>query len=210
MDGDGDLDLVSTDFLSGSLAVLRNDGSGAFPRAQQRLYPVRAGSGLLEPALGDFDGDGDLDVAVAVQPAPSSVTVLLNNGNAVLGPGTDVRVSDAGFLSVADLDGDGTLDLACTNEFDQSISVRFNTDPLGTREIPPTAPTLTSDPARQSVCLRGAPTGPVILLDALGRPVRTTTVLPGQSEVFISLQGLSAGLYAIRSGTRALKLIVER
>ncbi|QDU66338.1 FG-GAP repeat domain-containing protein [Engelhardtia mirabilis] len=61
VDGDGALDLVTVNYLAGSMTLLRGLGDGSFTAAGS-LY---AGSYPSRVALGDIDGDGDLDVAVS-------------------------------------------------------------------------------------------------------------------------------------------------
>ncbi|MBI4705976.1 MAG: VCBS repeat-containing protein [Deltaproteobacteria bacterium] len=66
VDRDGDLDLATTNYPSGSsydgaLAVLVNDGHGAFGSAMSYQLPGRP----QDVVIGDLDGDGDGDMAVA-------------------------------------------------------------------------------------------------------------------------------------------------
>lgn len=116
LNGDAELDLViatGTNSTS-NVEVLLGDGAGAF--AAGALYP--AGVMVSDVAIGDFDGDAAPDIAAADQNG-SQVYVLFNNAD---GSGTfqDGVVaiprpdSEAfpGAVTVADLNGDGDLDLA--------------------------------------------------------------------------------------------------
>ncbi|MDO7876229.1 FG-GAP-like repeat-containing protein [Hymenobacter sp. ASUV-10] len=80
MDGDGDLDLLTTHFsfnsAPGSVSVRFNDGTGSFSGSQS--VAIGGYPGTL--ALGDVDGDGDLDVALG------------NLDNTGFGVGTTVSV----------------------------------------------------------------------------------------------------------------------
>jgi len=58
LDGDGDLDLVTSNFGGASWTVLENDGRGMFGNARA-LAASRAGSCAV---LVDRDNDGDLDM----------------------------------------------------------------------------------------------------------------------------------------------------
>ena len=69
--------------------------------------------------------------------------------------------------------------------------------------------TLAPNPAHRTVRLTNAPAGPVTLLDAVGRTVRTAAIAPGQAEATLSVEGLPAGLYVVRAGQQARRLVVE-
>ena len=92
------------------------------------------GKAPVDVALGDIDGDGDLDVVTANTSA-NSVSVRLNSGlhsgNFVAPtPNAEIAVgSDPQQVLLADVDGDGDLDLLVLNaHFGQngSVSVRLN------------------------------------------------------------------------------------
>ena len=76
-------------------------------------------------AAGDFNGDGILDLAVASAGNGSkSVTVLIGKGDGTFQPGVNYNAGGAAtYLAVADLNGDGKLDLAMTNSTKQAVSV---------------------------------------------------------------------------------------
>lgn len=119
LDGDGDLDLIAGN-SNGELRYLANVGSVTAPEfAEQVLLPFGlspVGSGAA-PALGDLDGDGDLDVLVG--DTAGDLTYLRNDGTAGAPAFVAARVDPFGLYAVgqdavpalADLDGDGDLDL---------------------------------------------------------------------------------------------------
>lgn len=75
---------------------------------------------------------------------------------------------------------------------------------------------LAPNPAHHRVRITGAPTGPVTLLDALGREVRPAKqspsaahLSPRTADLDLDLTGLAPGLYLVRAGTQARRLVVE-
>jgi hypothetical protein len=116
--GDGVPDVAEANFCgdlgcssSGSVSVLLGNGDGTFQTA------VNYDGGLFPIAVstGDFDADGKLDLAVANDGYPSgTVSVLLGVGNGAFAAPIPYAVGPAYPFSVAvaDLNGDGRLDLA--------------------------------------------------------------------------------------------------
>lgn len=81
---------------------------------------------------------------------------------------------------------------------------------LAAKSARTTALALFPNPAHDAVRVR-VPAGAadVTVLDLLGRPVRTVPTRPGQAETVVSLRGLAAGSYLLRSGLATGKLVVE-
>ena len=107
--GDGNLDLVSADTQSGSVTILRSNGTGSFTPVT-----ISPASSIFLPetiTTGDFDGDGKPDVVVGNR--AGAVTVLLSGSGFLPAPGSPFTVGK-GSAAVApgDFDGDGILDLA--------------------------------------------------------------------------------------------------
>ena len=110
MDGDGDLDIISTSLYDNTIAWYENDGA-ADPSWTAQDISTNAGTPIqLEAA--DVDGDGDMDILTASW--DDSVSWWENNG-AANPTWTEVAVSDdiVGRRGVTsgDLDGDGDLDI---------------------------------------------------------------------------------------------------
>ncbi len=134
VNGDGKLDVVvanqcasSTVCTNGVLGVLLGNGDGTFKPA------VIYGSGGYDavsaaaPAIvvADVNGDGKPDLVVANDCTSSStcffdgnIGVLLGNGNGTFQPAAtyDSGSDHAQSVAVADLNGDGKLDVVVTNE----------------------------------------------------------------------------------------------
>lgn len=79
VDGDGDLDLLTTNESNDAISLRLNNGQGQFSGG--RSVPV--GRQPLGLALGDLDGDGDLDVLTANE-GRATVSVRLNGGTGPL------------------------------------------------------------------------------------------------------------------------------
>jgi hypothetical protein len=137
-DGDGDLDLFWGDFFEPGLLLIPNLGTCPAPNFRSPPVQFPVGSPLLTsgynaPAFGDLSGDGRADLVVGVlggahNPLRTSAENLhyLTRGD---GSAWEVRsrrllpVLDIGSESVpalADLDGDGDLDLVLANKLDPS------------------------------------------------------------------------------------------
>jgi hypothetical protein len=116
LDGDGDLDIVSGDSgysNVGKVRVWRNDGTPF----DDDWFSINAGSTSvindLGVALGDLDGDGDLDIVSGNN--DGGIHVWENDGFPFDDPWFSNYVGSAGSsvfgIAIADLDGDGDLDI---------------------------------------------------------------------------------------------------
>jgi hypothetical protein len=122
LDGDGDLDLATSNVNSDNVSVLLNSGDGTF--APQSVYA--AGETPTSVFSADLDGDGDLDLATA-NIGYGDLSVLLNNGDGTFAPYSVYAASGLPWsVFAADLDGDGDLDLATANHYPNSVSVLLN------------------------------------------------------------------------------------
>ena len=137
VNGDGKLDLVVTGGeLEGSVGVLLGNGDGTF---QPVVTYSTAGYYPVAVLVADVNGDGKPDLLVAnanslAKYSYGSVAVLLGNGNGTFQTAqTYATVPSMGSaLAVADLNGDGKLDLIvdtgclsgdCSNGGDGGVAV---------------------------------------------------------------------------------------
>jgi hypothetical protein len=115
MDGDGDMDLLSSAYAINQQAWHRNDGGGVF--VKQVLDNAANGAGDIVPV--DLDRDGDMD-AVGVARFTNNLTWYNNNGSQVF---TAQTLSNNGANSLLgpeavqaiDVDRDGDLDVVVTS-----------------------------------------------------------------------------------------------
>ncbi len=120
IDGDGKPDIVVTNESSNTVSILRNTSiSGSISFATQITDSLNGQPTFV--ALGDFDGDGRIDMAVAIN--HFSVYVFKNTSStgsiSFATPWIDtVNSSPSNYdpysVSIADMDGDGKLDLVIT------------------------------------------------------------------------------------------------
>ncbi len=118
-DGDGDLDMISTNGAGVSSGLFRNDGDGVFTDVTESagLVSLTGNSGIV---VGDIDNDGFPDVFMSGEgnlagPAQTQTRFFHNNGD-----GTFTDISDtanvpggltATSAAMADINNDGYLDL---------------------------------------------------------------------------------------------------
>jgi hypothetical protein len=122
-DGKPDLVVACKDHI----VVLLGDGSGGFRPAKGS--PIKLTHRPGEMALGDVNGDGDLDLAVADHDS-YAVSVLLGDGKGSFepAPGSLVVMKKGEHphthgLALADVNGDGALDLITGNTDDNDVAV---------------------------------------------------------------------------------------
>jgi enediyne biosynthesis protein E4 len=121
-DGDGLCDLYFCS-LEGANALFRNLGNGRFENVTASAGVACAHMSSRGAAFADVDGDGRLDLIVTSLSGPNAC--LLNRGNGRFEDVTTAAglVLKAGSesLALADIDGDGALDLYVANNGEFSI-----------------------------------------------------------------------------------------
>jgi hypothetical protein len=119
LNGDGHPDVVVANSWSNSVSVLMGNGDGTF-----RTPVVYSSGGLFSDsiAVGDLNGDGKPDLVVAnfdqnSNDANGGVSVLLGNGDGTFQAPTSFSSGeyDAMSIAIADVNGDGHLDLIVVN-----------------------------------------------------------------------------------------------
>ena len=108
LDGDHAPDLLTANLQDTTISLRFNDGHGDF---RSKTGEIVVGHSPVEVVTGDLDADGRPDVLVLRQ-TNSQILVLRNDGHDGFITNPSVRVGgDPGGLTLADVDGDGDLDM---------------------------------------------------------------------------------------------------
>jgi hypothetical protein len=134
--GDGKSDLAVLDDYGNGFQILLGNGDGTLgtPVDTSLTYLV------LSLALGDFNKDGKADLVVSTNGGNGSpsMNIYLSNGDGTFSPGAQYSVPLYAGVAVADVNGDGNLDLIITS-FGSPVEVfRGNGD--GTFKSPISGP----------------------------------------------------------------------
>ncbi len=117
--GDGKLDLATSNASSDDVTVLLNQGGGAF--AAGATYVVGTRPESLVAA--DFNGDGFTDLAVANR-GSNNLTILLSSASGAFTTGATLAVGDQpSSIDAGDVNGDGRADLVVANAAGDDVSL---------------------------------------------------------------------------------------
>jgi hypothetical protein len=134
LNGDGRLDIVTSNSSADTVSVLLGNGDGTF--AAKTDYAV--GHNPIATVIIDLNGDGKPDLAVA-NTSSSTVSVLLGNGDGTFAAKADfVTGGNPYSIAAGDFNSDGKLDLAVANQGANTVNVllgEFDTVPSGTLQI---------------------------------------------------------------------------
>ena len=122
MDGDGDIDIISASSLDDTIAWYENDGT-ADPSWTAADIATSA-DGAYDVHVVDLDGDGDLDIVSA---SGNDDTIAWYENDGASDPSwnaADIATSadDVRGVHVADMDGDGDLDIVSASTLDDTIA----------------------------------------------------------------------------------------
>jgi uncharacterized protein (DUF2141 family) len=127
VNGDGKLDLLTANFNTNTAGVLLGTGTGTFGTAT--TYSTGADSNFYNIAVADVNGDGKLDLLTANY-SSNTAGVLLGTGKGTFGTATIFSTgadSQPHSIAVADVNGDGKLDLLTANYNNSTAGVLLGT-----------------------------------------------------------------------------------
>ncbi|MBA3913331.1 MAG: VCBS repeat-containing protein [Acidobacteriales bacterium] len=121
LNGDGDLDIVVSEYLGTAVAVLLGKGDGTF----QPIISSPALPGGQAVRVGDFNSDGILDLALQVTSCPGPcISVLLGKGDGSFQSSLTLQLSEyIEDLVVGDLNRDGNLDIIWESSISTDVHV---------------------------------------------------------------------------------------
>lgn len=187
--GNGAHDLAVTNSGSGTVSVLLFGNTTATWQSGYKKYTYTTGLNPSSIALGDVNNDGILDLVVANDNNNNLVSVLLGLGTGGVGNGqfqTQVQYLTGNTpvsVALADLMGDGTLDIVTADYGGNTVSILFND---------PTKPGTFSGLTQYPVGI--FPTS-VAVGDFNGDGILDLAVSNGQGNTVTVLWGVGGGLF---------------
>jgi hypothetical protein len=131
IDGDGDMDVLSTSVLDDKIAWYENtNGQGSF--GAQQIITTNA-DGAYSVYAADIDGDGDMDVLSASEFDDKIAWYENTDGQGNFGAQQIITTNAdvAASVYAADIDGDGDMDVLSASQLDNKIAWYENTDGQG-------------------------------------------------------------------------------
>ncbi len=138
LNGDGKIDLLASNEVDGTIAVLLGNGDGTF----QAAVPYHVANQPEGIAVADLNGDNKLDVLVA-DANSNFIGELIGNGDGTFQPVVGLNVgTPTTAVSLADMNADGKLDMVAAPVSSGFLFIPGNGD--GTFQPPQAIPGATS------------------------------------------------------------------
>ncbi|MBD1208387.1 MAG: VCBS repeat-containing protein [Ignavibacteria bacterium] len=121
VNGDGNLDLITANTATTTLAVFLGTGTGTFPATATTYGTANASPFSL--AAGDFDNDGDIDIALGNFAGTVEIMQNTGSGSFVSLAGYATGFTNVLNLHAVDINNDGNLDLVAGTNGGSNVSV---------------------------------------------------------------------------------------
>ncbi|MDR9419549.1 cadherin domain-containing protein [Gracilimonas sp.] len=123
IDGDGDMDVLAANKDDGSILLYRNTGGGSFSPKEVLISTIAAGYARFVK-LADMDDDGDLDI-ISQGDTGTKLVWYENDGTGSIIDTHSIHTSlialAINYISVGDLDNNGTLDVVTSTRGQNTI-----------------------------------------------------------------------------------------
>jgi hypothetical protein len=122
MDGDGDMDIISASYEDNAIAWYENDGASDPSWTASDI--ATSGNGAYSVFAADMDGDGDMDI-ISASVEDDAIAWYENDGASDPSwTASDIATSADGArdVFVADMDGDGDMDIISASANDDTIA----------------------------------------------------------------------------------------
>ncbi|HYV95644.1 MAG TPA: VCBS repeat-containing protein [Chitinophagales bacterium] len=131
VNGDHNIDIITTNLEGDNATVLLGDGNGSFNEAAGSPFPC--GDSPFGLAIGDVNADGKPDLAIVNSPASTGGRTGVNGMTVLLGDGTGKFIMmkgspyDAGEIpnriAIGDVNGDGVNDIVLSDNNSNKITL---------------------------------------------------------------------------------------
>ena len=126
VNGDGVPDVVSCSGATTSVLINRHQPGDAFVTLAPAVFSL-SGADTRGVAIADVTGDGKADL-ISVGFAADQLGVQAGNGDGTFGAISMLAAGDGPrLIATGDFNGDGRVDVACTNQNSSDVSVYLNT-----------------------------------------------------------------------------------